>query len=227
MSHKVACVCNFPLQQMTLWNSWKARTVKLSIVITPAFAKRPITAFAKVAWFRKFHDQGLDKVLIGISYENILDYDRKVLFRYVKSLRRKPYLIASTIILLITFAGLISFYYLSSQQDNVNLEKNVKNLQTLQRSTEHSLFSLKKDHIDLESELTFLEKEKLKLKQEMTKLTGSLNDKNVEKILLQLQAENNSLEKNVAHLNQEVSYLRQKLIDAEGKQIFFESFWSR
>ena len=196
----------------------------MSLIITPPFSKHPITAFANKAWVKKIKENAMETVLLGIFYENIIEQDRKRLYRYVNSLRRKPYEISALILLLVGFGAYIYFNYYSASQSNISLNQNISTLQESDKLAQQKLNKLKQKEITLKGELSSKEKHEEKLKKDITAIAINQTDEKTEALIRHLQASNNVLNESITKVNEELKITRQKLIMIENKQYSLQIF---
>ncbi len=203
--------------QKSFYDYLDSNQYRMALMITPPFSRHPIAAFAQKAWYKVIKDQGIESVLIGVQYEDIIEHDRKRLCAYVNSLRRKPYELAILILLLLTFGAYISFYYWDASQQNKTLEGNISELQQSQVKTQESLSQLKKKEITLKGQLESEKKTQTKLKKEITTIALNQTDEKIEALINQLKKSNLLLKDNIENLNQELRSTRNQLLNFQNK----------
>lgn len=191
---------------------------KILLIITPPFSKHPITAFALKTWSKTVKDKGLEKILVGVCYDSIIEQDRKRLYSYVNSLKRKPYEIATLIILLIAFASYISLYYYNASEQNKDLHQNLSYMQEIDQHSQKKLNEIKKEKIILEGQLDIQRQEKQKLKKAINTIALNKTDEKVEALISHLKNSNVFLKDNLDKVNQELALTRKQLLTLKDKQ---------
>ena len=79
----------------------------LMVYINMPHKEQPITARARIRWDKKITDNYPNKYLFGIEYVEIDDLTRKLILGYARQRRRRPKIIAATILFLAMACGLL------------------------------------------------------------------------------------------------------------------------
>jgi hypothetical protein len=182
-------VNNLPLH---LVDSLINGTSSLSLRINIPLSLEPVKALGSVKWIKKVDKGEPNKYLIGLDYSSIDKRQQKRIIGYARWLKRRPRIIASVLVSLLVVAGLAGWYSLGLRIRNELLVKKIVHSLQEKSSLEMRLDQISAEKLILEEKLEnsdrmisslksgiarakeagdiALEKEKLKLKEQLTGL---------------------------------------------------------
>ena len=149
--------------------------VRLNLRINiPAFG-HPVSASAKVSWFKKEQDR-FGHYAVGLRYDHITEKDRKKIMRFAYSKVLLPRLALGIIVILFLSAGIILYNNFRLSSDNKKLVKDMVNVLKDSSESKSELENIRKDKAGLDSRLRESESkikafdEQLKEKEEELKM---------------------------------------------------------
>jgi len=200
-----------------------APSTKLSILLHPPFTKNPIIAFGTVSWHKTVKDSSIPKIIVGISYSDIIKEEQKKLFSYAKYNRRKPFEIGFAIALLLAYGVFVSYNYTDSNFKNKNLMSSLKSMGSEKTTVENNLKTLKQKEKDLLEKTEQYEEKNQQLKNEMGKLAIGFTNKQTEEYVQGLQKDNDQLKQTLDAVQNEMNFLKKKLSLFEDNKFFLKA----
>jgi hypothetical protein len=152
------------------------------------FSSKPIAAVAGAAWLKKTKEEHPNKYLLGVSYEQISEKERKSIVNYARFLRIKPILAAAAIILLIIAVAVTGVELKKKEALRKEAEKRLALIETERSELSVSLEELKVSRGELEVKLKEFEQNRLDLnkKLEAAKLEAQAKPEEIAKLEAEL-----------------------------------------
>ena len=171
-----------------------AKSAKLRLQINMPFSATPITAVANAAWLKKIKQEAPNKYLIGVSYEQISEAERKKIVDYARLLRIRPILTAAAIAILIIAVSITGVEVKKKEALRREAVKKIALIEAERTKLNASLEELRVSRSQLETKLKTLENKRLEL------------EKNLEEARLKAQAK----PEEIAKLEAELAAAKQK-----------------
>lgn len=190
------------------------KSAKLRLQIDMPFSKKPIAAVAEAAWLKKIKEEHPNKYLIGVSYEQISEKERKDIVNYARLLQIRPILAAAAIVLLIVAVAITRVEVEKKEALRKEAEKKLALIETERSSLSSSLEEIKASRGKLETKLKEFEQDRLDLEKKLEAAKVAAQAKPEE--IARLEAELASANSKSAELSKELS----KVVD--GKKVLEE-----
>ena len=165
------------------------KTAKLRLQINMPFSVKPIAAVAEAAWIKKVKEHPPNKYLIGVSYEDIEQRQRKRIVSHARFLVFRPIFVTAAILLLIAavaFTGLevkkkealrkeAERKLAIIEAERSKLAKMMDELRSSREELEAKLKTFELDRIDLEKKLEAARSEAEAKPEEIARLESELS----------------------------------------------------
>ena len=179
------------------------KSAKLRLQINMPFSAKPISAIADAAWLKKVKEEAPNKYLIGVSYEQISETERKSIVNYARLLQIKPVLAAAAIVILIIAVAITGVEVRKKEALRREAVRKLALIETERSKLSASLQELKTSRGQLETKLKALEENRLELEKKLEEARLKAQAKPEE--IARLEAELTSAKQKSAELNSELS----------------------
>ena len=179
------------------------KSAKLRLQINMPFSAKPISAIADAAWLKKVKEEAPNKYLIGVSYEQISETERKSIVNYARLLQIKPILAAAAIVILIIAVAITGVEVRKKEALRREAVRKLALIETERSKLSASLQELKTSRGQLETKLKALEENRLELEKKLEEARLKAQAKPEE--IARLEAELTSAKQKSAELNSELS----------------------
>ena len=143
------------------------KSAKLRLQINMPFSAKPIAAVAEAAWLKKIREHHPNKYLLGVSYEEIPEKERRSIVNYARLLRLRPIIAAAVIVLLITAVALTTVEVRKKEVLRKEAEKKLAIIESERSKLSASLEELRTSRGELEERLKEFERDRLDLEKKL------------------------------------------------------------
>ena len=180
-----------------------AKSAKLNLQINMPFSATPITAVANAAWLKKVKEEAPNKYLIGVSYEQISETERKKIVGYARLLKAKPILTIAALGILVIAVTVTGIQVSRKEALRREAVKKIALIEAERTKLNASLEELKANRAELEKELKEYEEDRVDLEKKVNEARLKAQAKPEE--IAKLEAELASARKKSAELSSELS----------------------
>ncbi len=143
------------------------KTAKLRLQINMPFSPKPIAAVAEAAWIKKIKERHPNKFLVGISYEEISETERRKIVNYARVLQLRPVLTAAAIVILAVAVAVAGIQISKKEALRKEAEKKLTLIEHERAALSQALEDIKTSRNSLELRLKLLEEERMGLEKKV------------------------------------------------------------
>ncbi len=180
-----------------------SKKLNMNVVIDIPVIGHLVKATAKIAWVKKLtHDKEKNDYLVGLSYLNIEQKDRRRIVNYARRLKYLPRLTAALIALMFLGLALLSFYHFKTRKENKILVKQLVTISGAKADIEKRLNETKvrKEMLDKQFAESSKSAESLKLKIARTEKRLARQEKKLSRQLEKALFQQKELELKIADI---------------------------
>ena len=188
------------------------KTAKMRLQINVPFSAKPISAEADAAWIKKIKEDHPNKFLIGISYKQIADRDRRRIVSFARLLWFKQKAIVAAVAVLSIAIAVAALQVSKKEALRREAEKKLVLVEEERSSLSRVLKDLKQSQGALESKLKIFEEERADLEKrlEAAKAKAEAKPEEVAKLegeLLKAQTKTAELNRDIEKFTKEKTKL--------------------
>jgi hypothetical protein len=143
------------------------KTAKMRLQINVPFSAKPIAAEADAAWLKKIKEDHPNKFLIGISYKQIADRDRKRIVNFARFVWFRQKAVVAAVAVLAIAIAFASLEVSKKEALRREAEKKLALVEKERTGLSHALEDLKDNSSALESKLKGFEEERTDLEKKL------------------------------------------------------------
>lgn len=192
------------------------KTAKMRLQINVPFSAKPISAEADAAWLKKIKEDHPNKFLIGISYKQIADRDRRRIVNFARLLWFKQKAIVAAVAVLSIAIAVAALQVSKKEALRREAEKKLVLVEEERSALSRALEDLRQSRSALESKLKVFEEERADLEKrlEAAKAEAEAKPEEVAKLegeLLKAQTKTAELNRDLEKFTKEKTKLEEQL----------------
>lgn len=192
------------------------KTVKMRLRINVPFSAKPILADADAAWLKKVKEDHPNKFLIGISYRQIADRDKRRIVNFARFMWFKQKAIVAAVAVLSIAIAVAALQISKKEALRMEAEKKLVLVEEERSALSRALGDLKQNRGVLQSKLKIFEEERVDLEKrlEAAKAEAEARPDEIAKLeeeLSRAQTKSAELNKDLEKFTQEKARLEEQL----------------